>query len=75
MQRVYAEFTPIVAIVVDKGSDLLESLGCDGMWESGVWGVGVEVFPVVTIVPNKVGDCAEDLIWCDGVWGGHSCCA
>ena len=34
-------------------------------------GVGVEVFPVVTIVADKVGDCAKDLICYGGVWWGH----
>ena len=70
---VCAEFIPIKAVVVDEGSDAVENLECDGMCESGVWGVGVEAFPVVTIVVNKVGDRAEDLIWYNDVWGGHSC--
>ena len=71
MQRVYASIIPIATVVVNEGSDLLESLGCDGMSESGVWGVGVEVFPAVNIVADKVGDCAKDFIWYGGVWGGH----
>ena len=53
---------------MDEGSDILESLKCDGMCNGGVWGVGVEAFPVVAIVVNEVGDCAEDLVWYDG---GH----
>ena len=48
----------------------MKGLECDGMCESGVWGVCVEAFPVVTVVADKVGDCAEDLIWYNGVWGG-----
>ena len=31
----------------------------------------MEVFPVVTIAADKVGDCAEDLIRYGGMWGGH----
>ena len=66
-RRICAEFVPLEAVVVDEGGDILESLKCDGMCEGGVWGVGVEAFPVVAIVANKVGDCAEDLIWYNGV--------
>ena len=73
MQCVYAESIPIATVVVVEGSDLLESLECDGMLKGGGWGVGVEVFPVITIVTDKVGDRAEDLIWYNDVWGGHSC--
>ena len=65
---VCAEFIPIEAIVVDEGIDFVESLECNGMCKSGVCGVGVEAFPVKTIVANKVGDCAEDLIWYNDVW-------
>ena len=43
LQRVYTEFIPIATIVVDEGSDLLESLECDGMLKGGVWGIRVEV--------------------------------
>ena len=71
LQRVCTEFVPIATVVVDEGSDLLESLECERMLESGVWGVSVEVFPVVTIVADKVGDCAKDLILYGGVWRGH----
>ena len=67
-RRVCAEFVPIKAVVVDEGGDVLESLKCDGVGNGGVWGVGMEAFPVVTIVANEVGDRAEDLVWYDG---GH----
>ena len=56
---------------MNEGSDLLESLECDGMLECGVRGVGVEGFPVVTVVADKVGDCAEGLKWYGGVLEGH----
>ena len=56
---------------MDEGSDLLESLECDGMLECGVGGVGVESFPVVTVVADKVGDCAEGLKSYGGVLEGH----
>ena len=69
--HVYAEFIPIAAVVVDEVIDFVESLECDGMCESGVWGAGMEAFPVVTFVSDKVGDLAEDLIWYNGAWGGH----
>jgi hypothetical protein len=53
---------------VDEGGDVLESLKCDGVCDGGVWGVGMEAFPVVAIVANEVGDRAKDLVWYDG---GH----
>ena len=56
---------------MDKSGDFVKGLTCDGMCESGVWGIGVEAFPVVTVVADEVGDHAEDLIWYNGVWGGH----
>ena len=56
MQHFYAEFFPIVTVVVDEVSDLLECLECDGMLKGGKWGVDVEIFPVVAIVADKVGD-------------------
>ena len=56
---------------MDEGGDLVKGLECDGMCGSGVWGVDVGAFPVVTVVADEVGDRAEDLIWYNGVWGGH----
>ena len=67
--RIGAEFVPVEAVVVDEGGDVLESLKCDGVCDGGVWGVGMEAFPVVAIVANEVGDHAKDLVWYDG---GHS---
>ena len=63
-----AKFVPIEAVVEDKGGDVLESLKCDGMCDGGLWGVGMEAFPVGAIVADEVGDRAEDLVWYDG---GH----
>jgi hypothetical protein len=58
-----ADFFPIKAVVVYEGGDVLESLVGDGVCNGGLWGVDAEAFPVVAVVPNKVGDCAEGLIW------------
>ena len=66
-----AKFVPIEAVVVYEGGDVLESLVGDGVCNGGVWGVGVEVFPVVSVVLNKVGDCAEGFIWYNGMLRGH----
>ena len=71
LQCICAEFVPIATVVVNEGSYLLESLDCDGMLEGGVRGVGVEGIPVITIVADKVGDCAEGLKWYGGVLEGH----
>ena len=71
LQRVYSDFFPIATVVVDEVSDLLESLECDGMLKGGVWGVGVEISPVIAIVADKVCDCAEDLKRYSGVLEGH----
>ena len=70
-RSVCTKIIPIETVVVDKGGDFVEGLECDGMYDSGVWGVGVEAFPAVTVVADEVGDRAEDLVWYDGVWRGH----
>ena len=62
-----AESVPIKAAVVYKGGDVLKSLERDGMCDGGVWGVCAEAVPVVSVVPNKVGDCEEGLIWYNGM--------
>ena len=56
---------------MNEGSYLLEGLECDGILKCGVRGVGVEGFPVVTVVADKFGDCAEGLKWYGGVLEGH----
>ena len=61
-RRGCAKFVPIEAVVVYEGGDVLESLVGDKVCNGGVWGVGAEAFPVVPVVPNEVGDCAEGLI-------------